>query len=56
MRKLTGHLGCFLRDERGATAIEYGLILSLMALAIIAALTSVGEATSDAFDRAGEGW
>lgn len=28
----------FLRNERGATAIEYGLILSLMFLAIVASV------------------
>lgn len=30
------------RDERGATAIEYGLIASLIAVAIITILTTVG--------------
>jgi pilus assembly protein Flp/PilA len=31
-----------LRDESGATAIEYGLIGSLIAVAIIGAVTTVG--------------
>jgi len=31
-----------LRNERGATAIEYTLIASLIAVAAIAAMTSVG--------------
>jgi pilus assembly protein Flp/PilA len=31
----------FLRDERGATAIEYALIASLIAVAIIASLNAV---------------
>ena len=31
-----------LRDERGATAIEYGLIAALIAVVIITAVTSVG--------------
>ena len=56
MKALVNKFGLFARDERGATAIEYGLILALMALAIISALTSVGTSTSEAFDRAGEGW
>ena len=30
----------FLRNERGATAIEYGLIASLIAVAIITAVTT----------------
>lgn len=32
----------FLKDESGATAIEYGLIAALIAVVIIGALTSVG--------------
>jgi pilus assembly protein Flp/PilA len=33
----------FIKDESGATAIEYGLIAALIAVAIITALTSVGD-------------
>ena len=32
----------FLKDESGATAIEYGLIAALIAVVIIGALQSVG--------------
>jgi pilus assembly protein Flp/PilA len=32
----------FVRDESGATAIEYGLIAALIAVVIITALTTVG--------------
>jgi len=32
----------FMRDENGATAIEYGLIAALISVVIIAALTTVG--------------
>jgi pilus assembly protein Flp/PilA len=32
----------FLKDESGATAIEYGLIAALIAVAIITGLTTVG--------------
>jgi len=39
MRKLVSR---FFNDEAGATSIEYGLIASLIALAIIATVTSVG--------------
>jgi pilus assembly protein Flp/PilA len=34
-----------LRCERGATALEYGLILALIALAIISAVTNVANKT-----------
>jgi pilus assembly protein Flp/PilA len=32
----------FLRDESGATAIEYGLIAALIAVVVITAVTTVG--------------
>ena len=32
----------FLKDESGATAIEYGLIAALIAVAIISAATTLG--------------
>jgi pilus assembly protein Flp/PilA len=32
----------FVRDQTGATAIEYGLIAALIAVVIIVGLTSVG--------------
>lgn len=39
----------FLRDETGATAIEYGLIAALIAVAIIASVTAVGTSLSTTF-------
>jgi pilus assembly protein Flp/PilA len=41
---------CFLKDESGATAIEYGLIAAGIALAIIAAVQGVGTKLSGNFD------
>jgi len=32
----------FLRDEEGATAIEYGIIAGLIAVTLVTTLTSVG--------------
>jgi pilus assembly protein Flp/PilA len=32
----------FVKDETGATAIEYGLIAALIAVVIITALTNIG--------------
>ncbi len=40
----------FVRDESGATAIEYGLIAALISVVIIAALTSVGTNLSAKFN------
>jgi pilus assembly protein Flp/PilA len=41
----------FLRDESGATAIEYGLIAALIAVVIITAVTAVGTALSTTFNN-----
>ncbi|MDK4705127.1 MULTISPECIES: Flp family type IVb pilin [unclassified Rhizobium] len=39
----------FLKDESGATAIEYGLIAALISVAIITAATSLGGSLSTTF-------
>ena len=43
----------FAKDESGATAIEYGLIASLVAVAAIAAMTTVGTKLTGMFDFVG---
>ena len=40
----------FVRNEHGATSIEYALIASLMCLVIVAAVTSVGTEVGAIFD------
>jgi len=40
-----------IKDESGATAIEYGLIAGLVAVAIIAALTALGGALDTMFSN-----
>lgn len=42
MKKLLSTIKGFLKDEEGVTAIEYGLIAALIAVAIIAAVTALG--------------
>lgn len=37
------------RDEEGATAIEYGLIAALIAIALIGALDTVGDSLVTSF-------
>jgi pilus assembly protein Flp/PilA len=39
----------FVKDERGATAIEYGLIAAGIAVAIIVAVSSVGSGLNTTF-------
>ena len=44
--KVTG-----LRDDRGATAVEYGLMVALIAIVIIGAVTLLGTNLSSLFQR-----
>lgn len=37
----------FLADEQGATAVEYGLFVALIAAVIILAVTALGTSTRD---------
>ena len=39
----------FLKDEEGATAIEYGLIAALVAVAILGVLATLGDELKDLF-------
>jgi pilus assembly protein Flp/PilA len=39
----------FIRDDSGATAIEYGLIAALIAVVIIGALSTIGTNLNAAF-------
>nr|WP_315052439.1 Flp family type IVb pilin [uncultured Brevundimonas sp.] len=39
------------RDDRGATAMEYGLIIALIALALIGTLTVIGVRIEAVMDR-----
>lgn len=44
----------FAADESGATAIEYGLIAALMAVAVIAAIGALGGPLQETFENIGE--
>lgn len=41
----------FLKEEEGATAIEYGLIASLIAVAIVAVLLTLGPKLTEVFQK-----
>jgi pilus assembly protein Flp/PilA len=43
------------RDNKGATAIEYGLIAALIAVAAITAMTSLGENLESTFNNVSNG-
>ena len=39
------------QDEKGATAVEYGLLVGLIAVVILAAVTTLGSVVSDKFNE-----
>jgi pilus assembly protein Flp/PilA len=41
----------FLKDESGATAIEYGLIAALIAVVVITAVTTIGTNLKGTFNN-----
>ncbi len=53
MTKALVKLQTRLRDEQGATAVEYGLMVALIAIVIIAAVTLLGTNLSNLFNRVG---
>ncbi len=39
----------FMQDESGASAVEYGLLVALIAVVIIGAVTALGQSIRDMF-------
>jgi pilus assembly protein Flp/PilA len=57
-RPFSGHTNpvtSFVRNESGATAIEYGLIAALISVVIIAVLTTVGTKLNATFTSVSNG-
>ena len=50
---MTSFIARFSRDESGATAIEYGLIVALIAVVIIGAVTTLGSNLNGTMSTAG---
>ena len=40
---------CFLRDDDGVSAVEYGLIIALLSLAVMVTLTAVNHQIDDLY-------
>jgi len=52
---MSGFLARFAHDESGATAIEYGLIVALIAVVIITAVTTLGKKLNNGFTKINTG-
>ncbi len=44
MKTLFAKMKAFIREEEGASAVEYGLLVALIAVVIVAAATNLGTA------------
>lgn len=47
MKTISDKARRFFDNESGGTAVEYGLIMGLMTLALVGALSATGDGTSD---------
>jgi len=54
MMALLRKLKTFKLDRKGATAVEYGLIMALMTVAVIGAISTTGEATKAKWENVAE--
>lgn len=53
MKSVMNELRTFVRDEDGVTAIEYGLIAALIALAIVVGAGALGTSLNNMFQAIG---
>lgn len=51
---MTQLLKAFAKDQSGATAIEYGLIVALIAVVVVAAVTTLGQKLNLALGKASD--
>ena len=50
MKNLYNGIRKFAQDEEGATAVEYGMIVGLIAVAIIASVGAIGDTLATMFE------
>jgi pilus assembly protein Flp/PilA len=51
VKRVVRTLVCLARSRRGATAVEYGLILGFVVVALIVGLSSLGNSTSSMWNH-----
>lgn len=56
MKALRKQFNKLMRDDHGGAVMEYGLIVSLLVLGLIAAITSIGEGTEAWVQAVNDGW
>ncbi len=56
LRSLTFRFQSFLKDERGATAIEYAMIAAGIGVAVAATVMAMGTSLSGMYDSVKNAW
>lgn len=56
MYKMVERLKTFWRDEEGATATEYAVMIALVIIVCIGAVSALGDKVSQVFADASVGW
>lgn len=51
MKNLALGIECFARDESGASAVEYGILVALITVAVLITVFAVGQQLEAAFNR-----
>lgn len=51
MQKSTSLLKRFLRDESGATAVEYGILIAILSISLIGVFAATGDSISSILGR-----
>ncbi len=54
LRLWTAYQGRFIRDEEGASMVEYALLVALIAVVVIAAALFLGDQISQKFSEVGD--
>lgn len=50
MSRLASSIRTFVRDEEGATAVEYGLLVALIAAVIVVTVKTLGQSVKTGFE------
>lgn len=51
MKNVLSSVQNFIREEEGASAVEYGILVALIAVAVIATVTLVGTKLENVFNK-----
>ncbi|MEL6661677.1 MAG: Flp family type IVb pilin [Pseudomonadota bacterium] len=56
MIRFADAMAMFVRDDRAATAVEYGLLVALLALSIVTAISALGNPTQNNYENIVNMW